>query len=355
MFPYPSGDGPARRPPARLHRHRRLRAVQAHDRPQRAAHDGVRRVRAAGRAVRRADRPAPAGHDRAEHRQHAPPARRLGLAHDPRRSVATTDVSYYRWTQWIFLQIFNAWYDPDADKARPIGELMAELEAGAREHARTARPWAELSAVERRRSSTPTGSRTCTRRRSTGAPAWAPCWPTRRSPRTDAPSAATSPSTGARCKQWMMRITAYADRLLADLDGLDWPESIKQMQRNWIGRSTGASVRFPVPSAGRPIEVFTTRPDTLFGATYMVLAPEHPLVDALTPPRWPDGHARRRGPAEPRRPAEAVDDVPRGDQRSLRARAPGRDAAARPASSPAPTRRTRSTASRSRCSSPTTC
>ena len=90
-------------------------------------------------------------------------------------------------------------------------------------------------------------------------------------------------------KQWMLRITAYADRLLDDLDSLDWSESIKLMQRNWIGRSTGASVRFPVEShEDLDIEVFTTRPDTLFGATYMVLAPEHPLVDAITTNQWPD-------------------------------------------------------------------
>ena len=92
-------------------------------------------------------------------------------------------------------------------------------------------------------------------------------------------------------KQWMLRITAYADRLLDDLDELDWTESIKLMQRNWIGRSTGASVRFPVEGhEDVEIEVFTTRPDTLFGATYMVLAPEHPLVDVITAERV----ARRR-------------------------------------------------------------
>ena len=88
-------------------------------------------------------------------------------------------------------------------------------------------------------------------------------------------------------RQWMLRITAYADRLLDDLDALEWPESIKAMQRNWIGRSVGATVRFPT-SAG-PVEVFTTRPDTLFGATFLVLAPEHPLLDALVPVTWPAG------------------------------------------------------------------
>src|SRR5699024_375876 len=88
-------------------------------------------------------------------------------------------------------------------------------------------------------------------------------------------------------KQWMLRITAYADRLLDDLDLLEWSDAIKTMQRNWIGRSTGAQVRFRTPAGD--LEVFTTRPDTLFGATYMVVAPEHPLVDDLTAEAWPDG------------------------------------------------------------------
>src|SRR5690606_3281540 len=93
-------------------------------------------------------------------------------------------------------------------------------------------------------------------------------------------------------RQWMMRITAYSDRLLDDLDLLDWPEKVKTMQRNWIGRSRGAQVRFSAPGVG-DIEVFTTRPDTLFGATYMVLAPEHPLVDELIADAWPEGTDER--------------------------------------------------------------
>ena len=154
-------------------------------------------------------------------------------------------------------------------------------------------------------------------------------------------------------KQWMMRITAYADRLLDDLDRLDWPESIKMMQRNWIGRSEGAEVALPRRRRRRPIEVFTTRPDTLFGATYMVLAPEHPLVDDLVADAWPDGTDRRwtGGPPRPRRPSPPT--APRPPQE--RARAPGRG----PGEDRRLHRRLRhqpgQRRSRSRCSSPTTC
>ena len=114
-------------------------------------------------------------------------------------------------------------------------------------------------------------------------------------------------------RQWMLRITAYADRLLDDLDALAWPESIKTMQRNWIGRSDGARIRFST-SAG-PVEVFTTRPDTVFGATFVVLAPEHPLVDALLPAIWPADvpQSWREGPTVPLRrlPATGTPPFPR--------------------------------------------
>ena len=134
-------------------------------------------------------------------------------------------------------------------------------------------------------------------------------------------------------KQWMMRITAYADRLVADLDRLDWPDSVKAMQRNWIGRSEGARVRFDVVGAPAGIEVFTTRPDTLFGATYMVLAPEHPLVEQIVPGAWPlDTDPRWTAAAvtdpattrPPRTPcaaaARAVSDARRGRRRLPRGR-----------------------------------
>ena len=205
--------------------------------------------------------------------------RRLGLGHDPRRSVSTTDESFYKWTQWIFLQIHGAWYDTETERARPIADLIAAFENGDRSTP-DGRAWSALSAGERHDiiddhrlaylSNAPVN--------------WCPGLGTilaneevTAEGRSDI---GNYPVFKRNMRQWMMRITSYADRLLDDLDRLDWPEPIKLMQRNWIGRSDGARVSFST-SAG-DIEVFTTRPDTLFGATFMVLSPEHPLVDALT-------------------------------------------------------------------------
>jgi leucyl-tRNA synthetase len=226
--------------------------------------------------------------------------RRLGLAHDPRRSFATIDPEYMRWTQWIFLQIFNSWYDESAPRpdggvgrARPIAELEAQLAAGTRavpdgiEGVPVGSSYADLTRIQQRRvidahrlaylSDTPVN--------------WAPGLGTvlaneevtadGRSERGNMPVFSKS------LRQWNMRITAYADRLADDLDRIDWPEKVKLMQRHWIGRSTGANVRFDVVG-GAQLEVFTTRPDTLFGATFMVVAPEHPLLDEV-PAAWPDG------------------------------------------------------------------
>ena len=215
--------------------------------------------------------------------------RRLGLGHDERRRVATTDVEFYRWSQWIFLQIFNAFYDEKQRKARPIDELIAEFDSGERTLA-DGRDWAELSAAERR--SVVDSYRLVYQ--SDSMVNWCPGLGTvlaNEEVTADGRSdRGNFPVFRKHLRQWMMRITAYSDRLLDDLDDLDWPEKVKTMQRNWIGRSRGAQVRFTVadgPSAGHTIEVFTTRPDTLFGATYMVLSPEHPLVDELTAAAWP--------------------------------------------------------------------
>ncbi|MCL3860576.1 leucine--tRNA ligase [Actinotalea sp. K2] len=219
--------------------------------------------------------------------------RRLGLAHDPRRTFATTDSDYVRWTQWIFLQVFGSWYDAQAPRpdggtgrARPVSELVEQYEQGLRATP-DGRPWSELDDVERRRvvdaqrlaymSETPVN--------------WCPGLGTvlaneevtvdGRSERGNYPVFRRS------LRQWNMRITAYADRLADDLDLIDWPDKVRAMQRNWIGRSEGAQVTFEV-IGGAELGVFTTRPDTLFGATFMVVAPEHPLLDEV-PPAWPDG------------------------------------------------------------------
>ncbi|MET7902412.1 leucine--tRNA ligase [Streptomyces sp. NPDC005355] len=215
--------------------------------------------------------------------------RRLGLGHDPRRSFATIDPDYYKWTQWIFLQIFNSWYDPEAKKARPIETLVEQFASGERPTP-DGRPWTELTEAER--ADVLSGYRLAY---ASDAPVnWCPGLGTvlaNEEVTADGRSERGNfPVFKAKLRQWNMRITAYADRLLDDLDALDWPEAIKLQQRNWIGRSEGARLDFPV--ADHPdakITVFTTRQDTLFGATYMVLAPEHGLVDEIVPAAWPEG------------------------------------------------------------------
>ncbi len=200
--------------------------------------------------------------------------RRLGLGHDERRTFATIDPDFVRWTQWIFLQLFNAWFDPELKKARPIAELVEKLGTD------------DPAVIDQHRlayvSDSPVN--------------WCPGLGTvlaneevtseGRSERGNFPVFTRS------LRQWNMRITAYSDRLIDDLERVDWPEPVKQMQRNWIGRSHGAHVDFASPAG--PIRVFTTRPDTLFGATFMVLSPEHPLVDALTTPEQADAVAAYR-------------------------------------------------------------
>ena len=232
--------------------------------------------------------------------------RQLGLSHDDQRTYATIDPAYYKWTQWIFLQIYNSWYDPQAPgrrpgttgRARPIEELEAAYASG-EVPTPDGRPWDQLDAGER-------ADAVDARRLAylSDAPVnWVPGLGT-----VVANEEVTAEGRSERgnfpvfqrnLPQWMMRITAYADRLVDDLDRLQWPDSVATMQRNWIGRSTGARVFFdvavpqsatlPTGPDGQPrLEVFTTRPDTLFGVTFMVVAPEHPVADAV-PAAWPEG------------------------------------------------------------------
>ena len=191
---------------------------------------------------------------------------RLGFSYDWDRQINTTDPEYYHWTQWIFLRLFNSYFDREQHKARPIEELPippgldeVQKQKYIDEHrlayqAEVAVNWCqELGTV-------------LANEEVIGGISERGGHPVIRKP----------------MKQWMLRITEYAERLLEDLDGLDWPYGIKKLQKDWIGKSVGAEVDFKVAEHNATIRVFTTRPDTLFGATYMVLAPEHPLVDLIT-------------------------------------------------------------------------
>jgi leucyl-tRNA synthetase len=238
----------------------------------------------------------------------------MGLSYDWSRVINSAHDDYYRWTQWIFLQIFNSWYDPRKDKASPVSELEAELAAQGSgaifayvdQHAEhigavtagapdvTAAQW---NAMSRREKNAYLMNFRLAFRAETQV-WWDP---------VDKVVVADEEVENGRAwrsnavverktqRQWYFRITAYAERLINDLTGVDWPERIVKMQRNWIGKSEGAEVEFLVPSPESrgqdsglgtrdSIHVFTTRPDTLWGATFMVLSPEHPLVDTLTTP-----------------------------------------------------------------------
>ncbi|MBV8352101.1 MAG: leucine--tRNA ligase [Verrucomicrobia bacterium] len=197
--------------------------------------------------------------------------KKIGFSYDWLREINTTDPGYYKWTQWIFLKLYNSWFDPKEKAARPIDELIEQRE----------REYPHESAEERLEFIN-------SRRLAyvTEAPVnWCPDLGTvlANEEVVDGKSEIGGfPVVRRPMRQWMLRITAYADRLLEELEGLDWQESIKALQRNWIGRSEGAMANFAVDGLEELITVFTTRPDTLFGATYVVLAPEHPLVNRVT-------------------------------------------------------------------------
>jgi len=189
--------------------------------------------------------------------------KKIGFGYDWSREIATSDPGYYRWTQWIFLQLYNSWFNPATNKAEPIETYPGENPDSVR-----------LAYV----SEAPVN--------------WCPALGTvlANEEVIDGKSEVGGyPVERRPMRQWMLRITAYGQRLIDELDGLAWPESIKLLQRNWIGRSEGAEVHFSVAGSDRRITVFTTRPDTLFGATYMVLAPEHKIVDEITTEeQWPE-------------------------------------------------------------------
>ncbi|HOX01923.1 MAG TPA: leucine--tRNA ligase [Candidatus Paceibacterota bacterium] len=203
----------------------------------------------------------------------------LGFSYDWEREIDTTDPGYFRWTQWIFLRLYGSWFNPATQRAEPIETLPYPPDIVTDGQRRAYRDARRLAYVAE-------------------APVnWCPELGTvlANEEVIDGKSEVGGfPVVRKPMRQWMLRITVYAERLLRDLDLIDWSPSLKDMQRNWIGRSEGAEVHFPladpIPSADageNAITVFTTRPDTLFGATYMVLAPEHRLVDGLIPGAWP--------------------------------------------------------------------
>ncbi len=217
----------------------------------------------------------------------------LGFSFDWSREVRTSSPDYYKWTQWIFMQLFNSWYNKDADKAEPIEQLIARFEkdgsaginAVCDEEIATFTA-AEWSAMDKEAQQTELLKYRLTYLRESTVN-WCAALGTvlaNDEVKDGFSERGGFPVEQKKMMQWSMRITAYADRLLQGLDHIDWPEPLKEMQRNWIGKSVGASVKFPIENRKDVIEVFTTRVDTIFGVTFVVLAPEHELVADLTTP-----------------------------------------------------------------------
>ena len=191
----------------------------------------------------------------------------LGFSYDWTRELATTDPEYFKWTQWIFLKIYNSWFNPATNKDESIETLTYPAEIKTEDQKRAYRDSKRLAYVSE-------------------APVW---WCealgtvlANEEVIEGKSEVGGHPVVRKPMRQWMLRITAYAEKLLNDLDTIDWSDSLKEMQRNWIGKSEGAEVDFAVAGSSAKIRVFTTRPDTLFGATYMVLSPEHKLVAEIT-------------------------------------------------------------------------
>ncbi len=216
----------------------------------------------------------------------------LGFSFDWSREVRTSDPDYYKWTQWIFMQLFNSWYNLESDKAESIDELILRLENSGTKGLKavcdddvstfSAEEWKGLQDSEKQTELLK--YRLTYLRESTVN--WCPALGTvlaNDEVKDGYSERGGYPVEQKKMMQWSMRITAYADRLLQGLDGIDWPDPLKEMQRNWIGKSVGALVKFPLDS-GNAIEVFTTRVDTIYGTTFLVLAPEHEYVAGLTTP-----------------------------------------------------------------------
>jgi leucyl-tRNA synthetase len=223
----------------------------------------------------------------------------LGFSFDWDREVRTSDPNYYKWTQWIFKQIYNAWYNVTANKAQLIDDLMVIFENEGNESVKahtscttifSASDWKGFSEAEKQKI-------LMQYRLTYLADSWVNWCPALGTVlandeiKDGVSERGGHPVEQKLMRQWSMRITAYAERLIQDLDEVDWSESIKDQQKNWIGKSIGASVVFQTEN-GDAIEVFTTRPDTIFGVSFMVLAPEHPLVNKITTEKYQENVAQ---------------------------------------------------------------
>jgi leucyl-tRNA synthetase len=189
----------------------------------------------------------------------------IGFAYDWDRCVNTTDPKYYRWTQWMFTVIYNSWFDHELKKARPIDDLPIP------ENLQTVKEIEDYKDSKRLAFIANIPVNWCAELGTVLANEEVDEW------REKGYTVEQKPM-----RQWMLRITEYAERLLDDLETVDWPTSTKEMQKHWIGKSVGAEVDFQIENSDEKITAFTTRPDTIFGATYMVLAPEHRLVKEIT-------------------------------------------------------------------------
>ncbi len=215
---------------------------------------------------------------------------KIGFSYDWSRQVMTSDPSYYKWTQWIFMQLFKSWYNNDTNKAESIDALIGifEKEGNANvnachhcEEVFTADGWKNFNEVKKQEI-------LLSYRLAYLADSWVNWCPAlgtvlaNDEVKDGFSERGGYPVEQKLMKQWSLRITAYAERLLNGLDTIDWPDAVKEMQRNWIGKSAGCSLSFNIDSSSKKIEVFTTRPDTIFGVSFLVLAPEHELVDEIT-------------------------------------------------------------------------